>query len=305
MIKRLLPLTVLLFAMATCTFAQTTQALSRSIEAVLADKRAKVGVYIVGENESDTWYDTLSINGNDRFPMQSVFKFHIALTVLAQVGQGKLSLEQPVTIHEHQLLPGLYSPLREKYPKGADLKLSEILAYTVSQSDNVGCDALLRLVGGPEVVESYIVNKGFKDFSVKVNEEVMQGSWDMQFLNWTTPKAASQVLHAFYRNEQNLLAAEPHEFLWTTMKETGTGINRIKGNLPDGTVVAHKTGWSGTNKEGVTAAVNDIGIVFLPDGRHFVISVFVTDSREDLPTNEKIIADISRLTWDYFTAQRE
>jgi len=299
--KKLLPLTVLLVTMATCTFAQTTETLRQSIEAILLEKRAKVGVSIVGDNGSDT----VSINGNDRFPMQSVFKYHIALTVLAQVEQGKLSLDQSITIHEHQLLPGLYSPLREKYPTGADLKLSEILAYTVSQSDNVGCDALLRLVGGPEVVESYILEKGFENFSVKVNEEVMQGSWDLQFLNWTTPKAASKVLHAFYRNEQKLLSAGHHEFLWTIMKETGTGKNRIKGNLPEGTVVAHKTGWSGTNNEGVTAAVNDIGIVFLPNGRYFVISVFVTDSREDLPTNEKIIADVSRLTWDYFTARME
>lgn len=39
------------------------------------------------------------------------------------------------------------------------------------------------------------------------------------------------------------------------MKETKTGANRLKGQLPQGTVVAHKTGTSGTNKTtGVTAA---------------------------------------------------
>ena len=85
------------------------------------------------------------------------------------------------------------------------------------------------------------------------------------------------------------------------MKETSTGTNRIKGQLPENTVVAHKTGTSGTNKEGLTAAVNDIGIVFLPDGQHFYISVFVTNSTENADTNEKIIADISKAAWDYFT----
>lgn len=54
------------------------------------------------------------------------------------------------------------------------MKISEILEYTVSLSDNVGCDVLLRLIGGPQVVENYIVEKGFKDFSVKINEEVIQ-----------------------------------------------------------------------------------------------------------------------------------
>ena len=69
-------------------------------------------------------------------------------------------------------------------------------------------------------------------------------------------------------------------------------------------MVAHKTGWSGTNKEtGITAAVNDIGIVFLPDNNNFFISVFITDSKENAEVNEKIIADISKATWDYFISK--
>ena len=85
------------------------------------------------------------------------------------------------------------------------------------------------------------------------------------------------------------------------MKETETGQNRLKGLLPKGTMVAHKTGSSGVNKEGLTAAVNDIGIVFLPNGQQYFISVFVTKSTENTETNEKIIADISKIIWDYYT----
>ena len=87
------------------------------------------------------------------------------------------------------------------------------------------------------------------------------------------------------------------------MKQTTTGMDRIKGLLPAKTVVAHKTGSSGTNKEGLTAAVNDMGIVFLPNGKHFFISVFVSDSREDAKTNEKTIAEIAKAAWDYFIAR--
>ena len=79
----------------------------------------------------------------------------------------------------------------------------------------------------------------------------------------------------------------------------------MKGQLPDGTIVAHKTGTSGANKDGLTAAVNDIGIVFLSGGRYFFISVFVTDSKEDSATNEKIIADISKAAWDYFLTKKK
>ena len=65
------------------------------------------------------------------------------------------------------------------------------------------------------------------------------------------------------------------------MKETETGKARLKGQLPKEVIVAHKTGSSGTNKAGITAAVNDIGIIFLPNGKHFFISVFVSNSKED------------------------
>lgn len=277
------------------TRAQTTDALRENINRIISTKKAKVGVSIIGNNGKDT----VSINGDDHFPMQSVFKFHIALTVLSHIQQGKLSLNQVVNINKNELLPGIYSPLREKYPEGTSLPISEILQYTVSLSDNVGCDVLLRLIGGPKVVEDYFINNGFNNVSIKINEEVMQSNWNLQFQNWTTPKSASQVLKSFYLNDKKLLSNEHHEFIWKIMKQTETGKNRIKGELPKGTVVAHKTGWSGTNKDGITAAVNDIGVVFLPNGNPFFISVFITDSKEDTATCEKIIADITRASWDY------
>ena len=126
----------------------------------------------------------------------------------------------------------------------------------------------------------------------------MHKDWDAQFSNWTTPKAATDLLVAFYT--KNILSDSSFNFLLKTMIETSTGKNRIKGQLPEGTIVAHKTGSSGTNDEGITAASNDIGIVTLPNGNHFAIAVFVSKSKENDETNEKIISDIAKVTWDYF-----
>lgn len=277
--------------------AQTTDSLQEKIQRIISSSRAVVGVAISGNNGRDT----LSINGARHFPMQSVFKFHIGLAMLSEIDNGRFSLDQKIDIRKEDLLPGLYSPIRDAYPEGTTLTIAEMLQYTVSQSDNVGCDLLLRLLGGPQAVENYLVKNGFQDISIKINEEVMQGNWDMQFLNWTTPRAANKVLESFYYKERPLLSPPSHEFIWKIMRETSTGRNRLKGQLPEGTIVAHKTGWSGTNRAtGITAAVNDIGIVFLPNGQHFFISVFVTDSKEDDDANEKIIADIGKAAWDYF-----
>lgn len=297
---KLFHLTVLLFLFITCQIgAQTTDSLHKKIQQIVSTKNAVVGVAIIGCNGKDT----LSFNGDRHFPMQSVFKFHIALAVLSQIDKGKFSLNQKIKIEKKDLLPNLYSPIREKYPNGVTLTIAEILVYTVAESDNVGCDVLLKLIGGPSIVEDYFVKHNFKDISIKINEEVMQNNWDLQFQNWTTPKAANEVLVSFYYNEKKFLSRKSHDFIWKVMKATTTGKDRLKGQLPKGTIVAHKTGWSGTNKEGLTAAVNDIGIVFLPNGQPFFISVFVTNSTEDAATNEKIIADIAKVTWDYFSAK--
>ena len=283
------------------TFAQTTNALRHKIQQIVSTKNATVGVSIIGNDGKDT----ISLNGEKHYPMQSVFKFHIALAVLSQIDKGKFSLDQKIEIQKKDLLPNLFSPLREDYPNGANLPISKILEYTVSLSDNVGCEVLLRLIGGPKIVEDYFVKNHIKDVSIKVNEEQQQADWDLQFKNWTTPKAANETLAKFYNNKKKLLSQKSYDFIWKTMRETETGVNRLKGQLPKGTIVAHKTGSSGANKDGLTAAVNDIGIIFMPNGKYFFISIFVTDSKENADTNEKIIADIAKETWNYFTAKKK
>lgn len=275
-------------------FAQK-DSLKQKIEEIISVKKADVGISIYGIESKDS----LSINGNKHYPMQSVFKFHIALKILNLVDNGKLMLQQKVFIKKSDLLPNTWSPIREDYPEGnINLPLSEILKYTVSQSDNNGCDILLNLIGGPKIVNDYIHNLGIKDISIQANEEEMHKDWNIQFLNWTTPNAASDLLLLFFKKK--ILSKSSFDFLWKIMTETTTGKNAIKGQLPEGTLVAHKTGSSGVNDHGITAAANDIGIVKLPNGKHFIISIFVSNSKENFEANQKIISDIAKAAWDYF-----
>lgn len=275
-------------------FAQK-DSLKQKIEEIISTKKADVGISIYGIESKDS----LSINGNKHYPMQSVFKFHIALKILNLVDNGKLMLQQKVFIKKSDLLPNTWSPMREDYPEGnINLPLSEILKYTVSQSDNNGCDILLNLIGGPKIVNDYIHNLGIKDISIQANEEEMHKDWNIQFLNWTTPNAASDLLLLFFKKK--ILSKSSFDFLWKIMTETTTGKNAIKGQLPEGTLVAHKTGSSGVNDHGITAAANDIGIVKLPNGKHFIISIFVSNSKENFEANQKIISDIAKAAWDYF-----
>ncbi len=299
--KSIFLLTALLLLLITScqTLNNRTDSLRDKIEQIVSDKKAVVGVSIIGNNGKDT----ISLHGDRRFPMQSVFKFHIALAVLSEVDKGKLSLDQTIEISKDDLLPeDFWSPLRDENPKGGTFTIKRLIQYSVSHSDNTACDILIRLIGKPKTVEEYFKKNNIQDIQITFNEEEMQAKWENMFENWTTPKTASETLKMFYENKNNLLSKSSYDFFWKTNKETTTGKNRIKGQLPEGTIVAHKTGWSGTNKEtGITAAVNNIGIVFLQNGEYFIISVFVSESKEDFDTNEKIIADIAKATYDFYT----
>ena len=281
------------------TLNNKTDLLRNKIEQIVSDKNAVVGISIIGNNGKDT----ISLHGDRRFPMQSVFKFHIALAVLSEVDKGKLSLDQKILINKDDLLPDdFWSPLRDENPNGGVFTIARLIQYSVSNSDNTACDVLIRLIGTPKTVEEYFKKNNIQDIQITFNEKDMQAKWENMFQNWTTPKAASETLKMFYENKNDLLSKESYDFFWKTNIETTTGNNRIKGQLPEETIVAHKTGWSGTNEEtGITAAVNNIGIVFLPNGEYFIISVFVTESKESFDTNEKIIADIAKVTYDFYT----
>ena len=62
--------------------------------------------------------------------------------------------------------------------------------------------------------------------------------------------------------------------------------DRLKGDLPPGTRVAHKAGTSDVDN-GVAHATNDIGLITLRDGRRLAIAVFVTDSLADETMRKK------------------
>jgi beta-lactamase class A len=90
----------------------------------------------------------------------------------------------------------------------------------------------------------------------------------------------------------NLVSAD---FLIGVLERCQTGKSRLKGMLPQGTAIAHKTG-------SVGGVVDDVGIVTLPgDAGHVAISVFTKASYRPSDVSEKAVAEISRTIYDYFT----
>ncbi|WP_333663368.1 class A beta-lactamase, subclass A2 [Chishuiella changwenlii] len=286
---------IFLFLLSFAVKSQTINNLKQDLEQIISSKNATVGISI---KEIET-NDTLSINGNLSAPLMSVFKFHIALTVLNEVDKGKLKLNQKFFIRKADLHADTWSPIQEKFPNGEIyLTLDELIRYTVSHSDNNGCDILLNIIGGTDVVQKFINEKGIKDFTIKVNEQQMS-HWENLYKNTTTPLASTALLEKFYKNK--ILKKKTTEYLYQVMIETSRGITWMKAGLPKNTELAHRTGMSGTNDENLRVAMNDIGIFKLPNGKHIILSVYLKEITESFEDTEKIIADITKAVWNYYS----
>lgn len=280
-----------LLALTLSAFSQN-EALRSSIQEIIKGKDATVGVALIVDGK-----DTLTVNNSFHYPTQSVYKFHLALAVLDYLSKNNLSPEHKIYVNKNELLPETHSPLRDAHPDGnIYMSVGDILKYTVSQSDNNGCDILFRFVGGTDVVDKYIRSLGFSDFAIAATEEEMHGPWEVQYTNWSTPYTAAQVLEKFRTGK--ILPDAYYDFLWNAMIETTTGQNKIVAQLPKDVIVGHKTGSSYRNAAGLNAAENDIAIIRLPDGRCYSLAVFVADSMESFDTNCKMIADISKAVYD-------
>jgi beta-lactamase class A len=140
---------------------------------------------------------------------------------------------------------------------------------------------------------------GVAEVVVANTEKQIGQSQTTQYRNWASPSGVVALLRALHEGKG--LSLTSRAILLQFMTRTQTGPRRLKGLLPKGTVIAHKTGSSHT-VNGVTAATNDVGLITLPDGRHLAVAVFVSDSRADDATREEVIARTARAAWDYWSA---
>ena len=273
----------------TISNADRTNELRDRIEQISQAARGRVGVTATVLETGET----VSLNGDRQFPMQSVYKFPIAMAVLARVDQGKLKLDQKIRVEASDVLPG--SRILDEKSQGMEFSLAELLKYMVSESDGTSCNVLLRLLGEPRIVTEYLLGLGINDIVVANTEKELAQDPAVKYRNYATPDATVVLLRAFHEGKG--LSKSSQALLLQLMTETTTGPKRIKGLLPEGTVVAHKTGTSST-VNGVTAATNDVGLVTLPNGRHMAIAVFVSDSRANDAVREEVIAKVAKAAWD-------
>ena len=256
-----------------------------------ANGRVGVGAFFVETGQA------AYLERDGHFPMQSVYKLPIAMTVLKLIDGGRARLDQEVNITPDDFVRvGFYSPIRSNNPNGVVMQVGEILRRSVSESDGTASDVLLDLAGGPPQVMNYLKSIGVYDVTVADSEKSISKDWVTQYRNWSTPAGSVNLLRALLQRRAGL-SEQTTVLLLNLMTETKTGSRRLKGGLPEEISIAHKTGTGGT-EGGITGATNDIGIITLRDGRHILIAVYVSDSPANTGVREKVIADAARVVME-------
>jgi beta-lactamase class A len=234
-----------------------------------------------------------NLQADEALPMQSAYKLPIAVVVLHAVEAGRLALTQNIQFLPSDVgAPDEYSPLKDAHPHGGvEIPVQELLQRMIEQSDNVACDILLRILGGPAAVDRSLRSLGFAGIHIADYEKTVDRNEQLQYRNAGTPRAFVILLRRLA--DRSPLSPEHTQLLLGWMTDNQTGNSRIRAELPPGTVVADKTGTSGQNRPQMNAT-NDVALITLPDGKKLAIAVLVADARAPFSVRERVIAEIAK-----------
>lgn len=237
--------------------------LEHQLASLLANKSSDVGIAALDLNTGEM----VSIKGDEPFPMASTVKIAVAAIYLAQVEHGRRTLDDRISGQSARRL----------------------MERMMIRSDNHATDLLLRDIGGPRALQEWIEDNRLSDMRVdRTIAQLLRAKrdlWDIR--DSSTPKAMVELLRRI--DSGQLLRPQSRSYLLDLMRRCATGKNRLKGLLPSGTRIEHKTGT-------LNGYVSDVGIITMPDGRRVAVAAFARGG-SDRP---RTIAQAARTIYDAF-----
>ncbi|HET9325522.1 MAG TPA: class A beta-lactamase [Candidatus Eisenbacteria bacterium] len=274
------------------------------------------------------------VNADTLIPLLSVVKLAVAVVIMDGVDRGQWSLSTPITLLPQDMHPRGW--LGDRYPRGGGpVSLYRLLDVMLTRSDNTSADALMRIAGGPVAVTRWLEGKGIRDFRVDRTERALGNDWhgvapgadtlgsaeEIREIRSRVPVAvhdsaaramlldprdtgtAEACVHLLERLwSGGLLSAAMTDTLKSILARCKTAPHRLPAMLPKGTRVARKTGTGGTSA-GVTVAINDVGVMRLPNGDEVAIAVLVGEPRGSIRRAERLIARTARTVFDAWSAK--
>lgn len=212
---------------------------------------------------------TVSFNGDRPFPMASTMKIAVAAVYLSRVDAGMQSLDDTI----------------------GNSTAARLLEAMIIHSDNRATDLLLASLGGPAVIDGWL--RGHQLRGIRVDRTIAGLLSDRRDLrdirDSSTPTAMLGLLRLIDSGEA--LSPASRSLLLDLMRRCATGSNRIRGLLPPGAGVEHKTGT-------LNGYTGDVGYLTLPDGRRIAV-VFFARGGSNRPG---VISTAARAIYDAFGA---
>jgi len=242
--------------------------LQTQLKTYLASQQGTYGVYVI---------DLLSgksagVNANTVFPTASTFKLPLAMYLLNQAEQKKLSLDDVIIYTTADWEDG--TGILQDSQEGDAFKVRRLIELAITESDNIATNMLLRRFGRDNVY-AYMQTLGAK--VTKYDADT----------NGTTPREMATLMRSAI-SAKALPDARLRRQLLDWLEHTAFD-ERTAAGVPVGIRVAHKIGT-------LPGVVNDIAVVYAPQ-RTFVVSVYSMEVDEAVAP--AVIAEITRRVYNF------
>ncbi|MFB7630327.1 class A beta-lactamase [Streptomyces sp. NPDC056149] len=252
---------------------------TRELRALERKYGARLGVYARNISTGQA----VSHRAQERFAMCSTFKAFAAAAVLRDHGHCA-PLDKMIHYPPADILP--HSPITEQHVD-TGMTVGDLCAATIRYSDNAAGNLLLRQLGGPPGLTRFFRSLGDPTSRLDRWEPELNTAIPGDLRDTTTPEAYGNGF-ARLAVGRALNDAQRDRFIgW--LKGNTTGDERIRAGVPDGWVVADKTG---TGSYGVA---NDIGVVWTTKRTPLVLIVLTSKTTQDAPPSDGLIADAARI----------
>jgi beta-lactamase class A len=248
------------------TFAQTSPrlaALEQRLSAMAAENPGEFGIAALDLATGET----ISFNGSEPFPMASTMKIAVAAAYLAEVDAGRRSLDETI----------------------AGSSAFRLMDAMIVRSDNRATDLLMNTLGGPGAIDRWM--RAHNLSGIRVDRTIAQLLSDRRDLrdirDSSTPTAMLNLLRLI--DSGPALRPESRHILLDMMRRCATGSNRIRGILPAGATVQHKTGT-------LNNYTGDVGYLTTPEGRRIAVAFFARYGSN----RPAVIATAARAIYDAF-----
>ena len=253
----------------------------KELAALERSSETRIGVHVhdTGTGRTVSW------RNGERFPFASTIKAPLAAAVLDLV--PRKDLKRVIRFDEEDLVP--YSPITEKHLEDG-MTLRAVVDAVLRFSDNTAANLLFEEIGGPGGLDRALDRLGDRVTDPERTEPALNTAIPGERRDTTTPRAIADTVGAYVLGK-----ALPHhdrELLRTMMIGNTTGDALIRAGVPEGWVVADKTG---SADYGVR---NDVAVAFPPGRSPVLIAVLTRRDRVDAPSDDAVVAEATLIAVD-------